>query len=125
MLDRCSPDSAVSEICLLRVLLVRALAAARRPGTPARAPGVTDAANRHRSSWHRGAPGRTRPQHGGEAMPRKGRLSIQQHTSMLITFCGAVLTMASLVRFQHKYFGPGSPGDPLLDALAGMDPDDL
>jgi hypothetical protein len=80
-LDRCPPDSAVSEIYLLRALIARVLASAR-----------------------------------------KVRLTLKHRFSMLTAFCQAALTMASLARFEHK---ARPAADPILAALAGMDPDDL
>jgi hypothetical protein len=104
MLDASPLDSAISEISLLRILLLRLLAAAgeRASGEP-------------RKSLRQGALGarRTRP------------LSIGRRLSMLSAFSGAALIMASLVRFHDKYFGFGSANDPFLQALAEMDPDDL
>jgi hypothetical protein len=82
MLDAAPQDSALSEISLIRILLMRALAAAHRLRT----------------------------------------LSIKQHIDMLIAFSGAGLILASLVRYHHDHFGRSNP---LLDALADMDPDDL
>jgi hypothetical protein len=44
---------------------------------------------------------------------------------MLAAFSHAALIIASLVRFQEKYFGLATMGDPALEALAAMDPNDL
>jgi hypothetical protein len=84
MLDECPVESALSEISLLRILLVRLLAAARRIR----------------------------------------RLSLERHLAMLSAFNGASLILASLVRFQDKYLRL-TIGDPFLNALAELDPDDL
>ena len=81
-LDSSPLDTALSEIGLLRILLLRVLAAAHR--------------------LH--------------------RLSIAHHISMLTTFSGAGLILASLVRFHNRYFP--QPGL-LSELLADMDPDDL
>jgi hypothetical protein len=82
MLDSTPLDSALSEISLLRILLLRLLAAARR----------------------------------------KRPLSLAQHLSVLGGFSAAGLIMASLVRYHCRRFPPGNP---LLEALAEMDPDDI
>jgi hypothetical protein len=83
MLDSCSPDSALSEISLLRVLLMRLLAASRR----------------------------------------RASFSLKRHLSMLAAFGQAGLILASLVRYESR--SDLARGDPVLEALAELDPEDL
>ena len=82
LIDSTPLNSAMSEISLLRILLLRLLAASRR----------------------------------------KRPLSVAQHISILSAMSGAGLIMASLVRYHNRRFPPGNP---LLQALAELDPDDL
>jgi len=100
-LDSSPLESALSEIGLLRVLLLRLLAASRArelPATIAHTGPTTDQCHRF------------------------GRLSLADHLTILAAFSGAGLIMASLVRFHNRYF---EPRHPLLDLLADMEPDDL
>ena len=99
-LDRCDPDSAVSEIALLRILITRVLASAR-------------ASEAQPSIAH---PWAKRPK------DRRINLTLRHRFSMLTAFCQAAVTMASLARFEFKR---NPPPDPILAALAEMDPDDL
>ena len=101
MLDSSPLETALDEICLLRILLMRLLAAARareHPATVAHAGPTTD--QRHRIR----------------------RLSIAQHLSMLAAVSGAGLILASLVRFHDRYFKQPSL---LLQVIGDLDPDDL
>jgi len=82
MLDSSQPSSALSEISLIRIMLLRVLAAAQR----------------------------------------LRNITLDQHLSMLQAFSRAGLVMASLARVHHRLFPPANP---LLDALAEMDPDDI
>jgi hypothetical protein len=82
MLDSTPPGSALSEIGLIRIMLLRLLAAAHR----------------------------------------MRNITLDQRLAMLQAVSHAGLVMASLVRVQHRLFPPTNP---LLDALAEMDPDDI
>ena len=48
--------------------------------------------------------------------------TLEHRLSMLTAFCRAAITIASLARFEIKH---NPPADPILAALAEMDPDDL
>jgi len=82
MLDSTPPGSALSEIALIRIMLLRLLAAAHRVR----------------------------------------KINMDQRLAMLRAVSHAGLVMAALVRVHHRLFPPTNP---LLDALAEMDPDDI
>ena len=60
-----------------------------------------------------------------KAAVRKSPLSLKRHLSMLAAFSHTGLIMASLARFHAAQFRAGSLGDPVLEALAETDPEDL
>lgn len=87
-LDAFAPETALSEINLIRILLSRCIAASR-------------------------------------GLPKRGAAGLVKRLLLLTAFSHAALIIASLSRFQEKYFGWGSQEDPVLAALAEMDPNDL
>jgi hypothetical protein len=82
LIDSTPLGSALNEISLIRIMLLRILAAAHR----------------------------------------MRKLTLEHRLAMLQAFSHAGLVMASLVRVHHRLFPPTNP---LLDALAEMDPDDI
>jgi hypothetical protein len=81
-LDSSPPESALSEISLIRIMLLRPLAAAHH----------------------------------------LRKITLDQRLAMLRAFSHAGLVLASLVRLHQRLFPPTNP---LLDALAELDPDDI
>ena len=106
-LDSFPAGTALSEINLIRILLTRSFAAATR------AP---------QAVFGRGSAPARRPQ---AAIAHSDATRHRNLISMLAAFSHAALIIASLVRFQEKYFGLATMGDPALEALAAMDPNDL
>jgi hypothetical protein len=82
LIDSTPLSSALGEIGLIRIMLLRILAAAHR----------------------------------------LRKITLEQRLAMLQAFSNAGLVMASLVRVHHVLFPPTNP---LLEALAEMDPDDI
>jgi len=98
LIDSTPLTSALSEISLIRILLLRILATAQRR-----------AERRPAATAH------------SDDMSRRS-LTLEQHLAILQAFSHAGLVLASLVRYHHNRF---PPGDCLLDALDELDPDDL
>ena len=124
-LDASPLDTALSEIEVLRVLLLRLLAAARASEHSRRAAlgRASLWANEHQASIAHPAPKTARGKRASPMpLPRGSGLSLAQHISMLTAFSGAGLILASLVRFHNSYFP--EPGL-LCELLADLDPDDL
>jgi hypothetical protein len=97
LIDSTPLTSALSEISLLRIMLLRILAAAHRAE---RLP----AATAH-----------------SDDMSRRS-LTLEQRLSMLKAFSQAGLVLAALASYHHHRFPPTNC---LLDALDELDPDDL